>query len=61
MEHDFWVFPGENFRKQRNILKGTKWKFVFHFFKAIFDTSLVNAILGRNLPNFNVAYHLPKP
>ena len=52
-------------------------KFVFHFFKATFDTSfrpsqsfsykwnwfvqMVNTIPGRNLPVLNFAYHLPKP
>ena len=52
-------------------------KFVFHFFKATFDTSfrpsqsfsykwnwfvqMVNAIPGRNLTVLNFAYHLPKP
>ena len=55
----------------------SKQKFGFHFFKAIFDSSfrpsrsfsgrwnwfvqVVNAILGRNLPVLNFAYHLPKP
>ena len=41
-----WVVPAVNFRQQRNIWKGSpvfgteysKRKFVFHFFKAIFDT-----------------------
>ena len=53
-----------------------KQKFVFHFFKANFDTSfrpsrpssvngtdlnkMVNAVQGRNLPLLNFAYHLPK-
>ena len=52
-------------------------KFVFHFFKATFDTSfrpsqsfsykwnwfvqMVNTIPGRNLPVLNFAYHLTKP
>ena len=43
----FWVVPAENFGKQQNIWKGSlffrmecsKRKFVFHFFKAIFDIS----------------------
>ena len=55
----------------------SKREFVFHFFKAIFDTSfrpsrsffgkwnwfvqMVNAIPGRNLPVLNFEYHLPKP
>ena len=55
----------------------SKRKFVFHFFKAIFDTSfrpsrpfsgkwnwfvhMVNAIPGRNLPVLNFANHWPKP
>ena len=55
----------------------SKQKFVFHFFKAIFEISfrpsrpffgkqnwlvqMVNAIRGRNLSFFNFAYHLPKP
>ena len=55
----------------------SKQKFVFHFFKAIFDTSfrplrsfsskwnwfvqMVNAIPGWNLPVLNFEYHLPKP
>ena len=42
--------------------KCSKWKFVFHFFKAIFNTSfglsrslvlVVNATSGRNLPVLN--------
>ena len=57
--------------------KYSKRKFVFHFLKAIFDTSLrpsrpfsvkwnwsvqmVNAIPELNLPVLNFAYHLPKP
>ena len=50
----FWVSgPMENFREQRDIWKiykiilfrveYYKRKFVFHFFKAIFDTSLIQA------------------
>ena len=55
----------------------SKQKFVFHFFKAIFDTSfrpsrmffgkgnwfvqMVNAIPVPNLPVLNFAYHLPNP
>ena len=54
----------------------SKWKFLFHFFKAIFDTGsgnlrpffgkwnwfvqMVNVILGWNLPVLNSAYHLSK-
>ena len=46
---------------------------MFHFFKAIFDTSfkpfgkwnyfvqMVNAIRGRNSLVVNFAYHLPRP
>ena len=57
----FWVFPTENFREQRNIWKGSpvfpdgmfqKEIFVFHFFKAIFDTSFKGhptAIFGKYL------------
>ena len=57
--------------------KYSKRKFVFHFLKAIFDTSLrpslpfsvkwnwsvqmVNAIPELNLPVLNFAYHLSKP
>ena len=53
-----------------------KWKFLFHFFKAIFDTGsgnlrpffgkwnwfvqMVNMIPGWNLPVLNSAYHLSK-
>ena len=55
----------------------SKRKFVFDFFKAIFDTSfrpsrsffgkwnwfvqMVNAIPGRNFPVLNFECHLPKP
>ena len=81
----FWVVPAENFREQRNVWKGnlffrteySKPKFVFRFFKAMFNTGfrpsrsffgkwnwfvqMVNATQGRNLPVRNFAYHLPKP
>ena len=45
MDTTFLVVPPENCQEQRNIWKGigTEWskrKFVFHFFKVIFDNSL---------------------
>ena len=72
-----WVVPAVNFRQQRNIWKGSpvfrteysKRKFVFNFFKAIFDTGFrpsrrffgnlicTNAIPGRHLPVLNFPYH----
>ena len=55
----------------------SKRKFMFHFFKAIFDTrfmpllsflgkwnwfeQMTNAISGQNLAVLHFAYHLPKP
>ena len=54
-----------------------KRKFVFHYFKAIFDSSfkpsrsflgkwnwfvqMVSAMSGRNLPGLDFVYHLPNP
>ena len=54
----FWIVPQENFWEQRNIWKSTvlffhmeysKSKFLFHFFKAIFDTG--SGLRGRFLVN----------
>ena len=78
-----WLVLAENFQKQPRSGKvvlffwtecSYQWRFVFHLFKAIFDTSfrpprsffvkwnwfvqMVTAISGRNLPKF--AYHLLK-
>ena len=68
----FWVVPGENFREQRNIWKGspvfpdriTKRKFVpsrSFFGKWNWFVQTVNASPEWNLPVLNFTYHLPKP
>ena len=85
-----WNTPLGSFQRKISGSKGTsekvvlffrteysKREFVFHFFKAIFDTSfrpsrsffgkwnwlvqMVNAIPGRNFPVLNFECHLPKP
>ena len=86
MKHTtFWAFPTDisesNGKSEKVDLffrrEYSKRKFVFHFFKAIFDTSsrpsrpfsgkwncvvqMVNAIPGRHLPVLNFANYLPKP
>ena len=82
MEHAFFCsfqrkITGSNGTSEKVVLffgmEYSTRKFVFHFFKAIFDTSfkpsgkwnlfvqMGNAILGRNSPVVNFAYHWPKP
>ena len=76
-----WKISGSNGTSEKVVLfpqsECFKRKFVFHFFKAFFNTSsrlsrpflglwnwfvqMVNAIPGRNLLVLNFAYHLPKP
>ena len=84
MEQDSLGFPNRKFQgatgtSEKVVLffwmEYSKQKFVFHSFKAIFDTSfrssrpskrnwfvqMLQAILGRNLPVFNFMNHLPTP
>ena len=86
MEQDSLGFPNGKFQgamgtSEKVVLffsmEYSKRKFVFHSFKAIFDTSfrpsrpffgkwnwfvqMVKAILGRNLPVLNFVNHLPTP
>ena len=84
MEQDSLGFPNGKFQgamgtSEKVVLffwmDYSKRKFVFHSFKAIFDTSfrpsrpskwnwfvqMVQAILGRNLPVLNFVNHLPTP
>ena len=83
MKHDFFgrssgEFPGATEHLKKVVLffrtEYSKQKFVFHFYKAIFDTSFrrspsfsgkwnwfVWAIPGWNLSVLNFGYHFPKP
>ena len=84
MEQDSLGFPNGKFQgatgtSEKVVLffwmDYSKRKFLFHSFKAIFDTSfrpsrpskwnwfvqMVQAILGRNLPVLNFVNHLPTP
>ena len=55
-----WVVPAENFQEQRTSWKGSRVsftessvrKYVFHFFKAIFDTSFIY-LCGRFFGKWN--------